>query len=200
MDAPTDSSQPSQRQTLGLTFAESRAPETPILGPEGLTKNEALSLVDLARYWARIGKTEFSFQEHPSTSECLPIFLKAVFDEWDSTEGAPSVPRKLENRKEEDKGLIVGTWEEDLPPSLVETDDAEAPQKKKPSARKRGADAWLTLVLDENSAYDYGFLDESSRISIGRHNHPRSLCGAAELPKLLLDDDDSFDPYFRTME
>ncbi|KAJ4210514.1 hypothetical protein NW767_000787 [Fusarium falciforme] len=163
MDAPTDIPQPSssQRQTLGLKFAESRAPQTPILDAEGLTKGEAISLVDLARYWTRIGKTEPSPQ-HPSMAECLPALLEAVFDGWDSSEGAPEAPIEP-GRNKRDTGLKIGTWEEDLQPSLAETagakrkqtDDAEKPQKKKPSARKQGADAWLTLSLPKDGGFKY---------------------------------------------
>ncbi|KAI8687244.1 hypothetical protein NCS56_00296800 [Fusarium sp. Ph1] len=143
MDSLTDDAQASQRQTLGLKFAESRVPETPILDAGGLTKAEAVSLVDLARYWARIGKTGSSYQ-HPPTSECLPVLLKAVFEGWDSTEGEPAVPKEA-GRKKEGSRILVGTWEGDLRPSIAETtgskrkqaEDAEESQKKKPSARKR---------------------------------------------------------------
>ncbi|WAO85642.1 Hypothetical protein NCS54_00289000 [Fusarium falciforme] len=142
MDAPTDIPRPSssQRQTLGLKFAESRAPETPILDAEGLTKGEAISLVDLARYWARMGKTEPSPQ-HPSMAECLPALLEAVFDGWDSSEGAPEVPIEP-GRNKRDTGLKIGTWEEDLQPSLTET-----------------ADAWLTLSLPKDGGFKYTFRD-----------------------------------------
>lgn len=169
MDAATDNAQPSQRQTLGLKFVESRAPGTPILDSGGLTKAVTLSLVDLARYWVRIGKTESSFQ-HPPTSECLPDLLKAVFDEWNSTEGEPAIPKEP-GLKKEDSGILVGTWEEDLPPSRAETvgskrkqtEDAEEPQKKKPSARKQGADAWLTLTIFKEGGHKYLFRDTSFR-------------------------------------
>ncbi|KAJ3465403.1 hypothetical protein MRS44_006061 [Fusarium solani] len=167
MDAPTNNPQPSgsQSQTLGLKFAESRAPGTPILDAEGLTKGEAISLVDLARYWARIGKAEPSPQ-HPSMAECVPALLEAVVDGWDSSEGAPEVPVEP-SRNKRDTGLKIGTWEEDLQPSLAETagakrkqtHDAEVPQKKKPSARKQGADAWLTPSLPKDGGFKYTFRD-----------------------------------------
>ncbi|KAL6352903.1 hypothetical protein LRP88_13378 [Fusarium phalaenopsidis] len=169
MDSLTDDAQASQRQTLGLKFAESRVPETPILDAGGLTKAEAVSLVDLARYWARIGKTGSSYQ-HPPTSECLPVLLKAVFEGWDSTEGEPAVPKEA-GRKKEGSRILVGTWEGDLRPSIAETtgskrkqaEDAEESQKKKPSARKRGADAWLTLTIFKEGGYKYMFRDASFR-------------------------------------
>ncbi|RSL69137.1 hypothetical protein CEP54_002461 [Fusarium duplospermum] len=182
MNASTDNAQPSQRQTLGLKFAESRAPETPILNAEGLTKAEALSLVDLARYWARIGKTEYSYQEDPSTWECLPTFLNAVFADWDSTHGAPTVPRTMPRSQKEDKGLVIGRWGEDIAPSRTEvasakrkqTDSAEEPPAKKPPTkkpsfrRKRGENAWLTLILDDMGGYQYQFLDDNARMVPGK--------------------------------
>ncbi|KAM0426244.1 hypothetical protein ACHAPT_008596 [Fusarium lateritium] len=172
MEAPNDRAP--QHDTLDKEFAASRAPAIDALTARNLTEAEALLFADLASDWSRIGKTEDSNQEQPSMSECLSTFLEASFDEWNSTLGEPSVLDKPPARPMQHTGVVIGKWEEDLPLSRAasikkkRTNNAEESPAKRdsvPATRKRNAEAWMTISIDDRNGYKIDVRDRSSRMA-----------------------------------
>ncbi|KAM5345365.1 hypothetical protein ACJ41O_011227 [Fusarium nematophilum] len=164
----------------GITIVESRAPKTRISSYKQYTKLDIIALQDLAQCWARIGSSEHSKKGRNLTTEVFEEFLAAIFVDWNSGLGAPVVDGKPSRRPLAHVGVVVGTWAEDfaLPRSVLgkrkaEQEDTTTPAAsakngyKTPKARKKGADAWLTLSVEDPNQLKFDFKDASSRVATG---------------------------------
>ncbi|KAJ3465404.1 hypothetical protein MRS44_006062 [Fusarium solani] len=153
-------------EKLDLVAAPSRAPKKVIAKAYDLTSIELFMLGDLAEPWARI---DGDGKEESLTTEMLENFLKAVFKKWDSTNGAPDIPKDPTQRDKREMSVQIGTWAHDAPESIAnerkrKREGKDESEIKEAKARKLGVTAWLAVSTEHPEVVKFELRDDNQRM------------------------------------